>query len=217
MRQIVFLWKPEIECNFDFALKLDILRECSSLVRRFRVMSSIQELARRLQTLFDRQDVSYEAQLSNFFDRSTNVFADTLSFLSHLSATGGKSGVKSSLAYIVVQKLDQFVKTSVNRQQLLANQLTQTIRWNALQFALKKRNQTWLDIIVDVYHLKSLKTDAILEVIEDFISKKQYFDAALVVIKFQLTDHFDIQQILVPILFQVCHLLQTILRQQTDK
>ena len=167
-------------------------------------MNSLEEFGRRLNYLFANEDKTYQSLLKEFFSRSANVYSDVLSLLNELSSNHLKlSGIKSSLSYVIVQQLDDYVKKSPNDSQLIGTHLTPSVRWSALQFALRKKNQTWMDIIADVYHLNSIQEEKILDAINKCLEEKKFLEASLLVIKFRFADHFDIKQILIPLLFQV--------------
>jgi len=134
---------------------------------------------------------------------SQNLYSDVLTLISESSHNLQKqSGTKTSLPYIIVEQLDQFLKNSPKRTEY-EQQLTLSIRLNALQFALKKKNKTWINIIVDVFQLHTIDPDHVLDIVNKFLSENKYFDASLLVIKLELRHHFDIKQILVPLLLQV--------------
>jgi hypothetical protein len=156
-----------------------------------------------IQESFERNDGSHIEKLNQFFERSHNIYSDVLRLITHLSHPQQKqSGIKSSISYIVVQQLDQFMKSSPNRRQY-EHQLTHSLRMSALNFALKKRNKSWIDIIFDVFHLETMDSNDILVIVDNLLAQNKFFDASLLVIKFELRDRFDIKQILVPLLLQV--------------
>ena len=167
-------------------------------------MSSLQDFGRRLNFLYANEDKAYITLLEQFFSRSANMYSEVLSLLNQLSINHIKqSGIKSSLPYVIVQQLDTYVKKSENRSQIVANQLKPSVRMEALHLALRKKSQTWIEIMADVYDLKSIETEKILDIINSCLSEKKFFEASILVIKFELQNHFDIQDILIPLLFQV--------------
>ncbi|CAG2119204.1 unnamed protein product, partial [Medioppia subpectinata] len=164
---------------------------------------SVAPFGRQLQQLAALQDGSHLIQLRQWMTESANVYADVLSLADHLLVSNPKlSGIKSSLPYVVVEQFQQFVKNSPNGSQLAAQLLTKSVRKRALSFALKRNNKTWLDIIADVYHITTLEVTDLLDIIQHLLADNKFFEASLLVIKCELRDHFDIKDLLVPLLLQ---------------
>ncbi|XP_054157001.1 exonuclease mut-7 homolog [Oppia nitens] len=164
----------------------------------------LEQFAKRLTTAFTvTKDGSHVQQLADFFGTSDNVYRDVLDLVKLLSANNTKfSGIKTSLAYTIVEQLGKYVGQSPDSQQMTARLLNPTVRNEAMDFALRRANKTWMDIVVDVYHLKTIPESEILANVGTLLAEKKYLDAALLVTTFDLRDHFDIKQILVPLLFQ---------------
>jgi hypothetical protein len=157
-----------------------------------------------IQESFERNDGSHIEKLNQLFEKyGNNIYSEVLRLITQLSHSQQKqSGIKSSIPYIVVQQLDQFIKSSSNRRQY-EHKLTHSLRMNALNFALKKKNKSWIDIVFDVFHLETMDSNDILVIVDNLLAQNKFFDASLLVVKFELRNRFDIKQILVPLLLQV--------------
>ncbi|XP_053380810.1 exonuclease mut-7 homolog isoform X2 [Mercenaria mercenaria] len=146
----------------------------------------------------DKSNRDIAQYLSNVFSKSVNPFALVVFLIDKAKDT--HTAKTTTLSFLIMKEFDKWCKMNRNRldiEKLISKDIQMQI------YDICTRNHlTMFDMAVRCFHLCYQGNDHFLPKIRDFVSNKKFKEAAQCTGKLGLQHHFDMSEIVLPLILQ---------------